>query len=874
MNYPLISEYVEAIKLAEDNFEELSYLRPVLDGTGQPVMSSGNFAVVFKMRDERDGKLYAVRCFHRDQEGREESYRLIEEELKDVESPYLVSFRYIDKELFVDSSQTDETEFPVLLMDWVEGITLDKYLRENLDDQYALEMLAYRFSQLAQWLIPQPFAHGDLKPDNILVREDGTLVLVDYDGMYVPAMKGQKARELGSPDFRHPLRTENDFDEHIDDFPLASILLSLKAISLNPQLLEEYGATDRLLFSEIDYRNIASSSVLRCLLNQIANSEISRIYSLFIIVLSEKVISDDSYKLVFTKKDKVNYFESYKKQSKFDSDSKYCYSCLLMNGWGCNQNVNEGIHLIEELAEQGFAKAQFKLGRYYELGEGVPKDIEKAISWYTNAAEQGDIKALYNLSMLWFNGQNVPRDYEKVVEWLTKAANQGLAQAQYFLGNLSNEGIVMPQDYGEAMKWFRKAADQGYASAQYGLGYLYATGRGVPRDYGEAVKWFRKAANQGYASAQYSLGSHYAKGKGVPQDYGEAVKWFRKATEQGDGRAKSRLAKLEQRMSSQKDLFTKLKDEDFANAWTDEYGALYSADRRKLLRVPKEITNYTIREGTLIIGDAAFCSYLSGRKEYDSMMVDYASYNASLVLMQIIKGRCDSSLCSVTIPNTVQFIGDFAFCGCQSLAKIVVPPSVTFIGRFALSGCVHLKKIELTNPHVLIRDNPFAGLCCKIEIANNRYVVIDGKDGRQSSVFSQDMKRIIHCGYCDGEWYYGFDYTSCDPCWSVTRPPFRIPLTVEVIGSASFACCMIGELIIPKYVTKIEDYAFWGITSMIEELYIPPSVQVMGHHVFEHWEQRINVPRGNRKILEQFQKDNYHNIDEYDIENMDGYWNE
>ncbi len=530
MNYPLISEYVEAIKLAEDNFEELSYLRPVLDAEGQPVMSSGNFAVVFKMKDERDGKLYAVRCFHRDQEGRFESYRLIEEELKDVESPYLVSFRYMDKELFVDSSQTDETEFPVLLMDWVEGITLDKYLRENLDDQYALEMLAYRFSQLAQWLIPQPFAHGDLKPDNILVREDGTLVLVDYDGMYVPAMKGQKARELGSPDFRHPLRTEDDFDEHIDDFPLASILFSLKAISLNPQLLEEYGATDRLLFSEIDYRNIASSSVLRCLLNQIANSEISRIYSLFIIVLSEKVISDDSYKLVFTKKDKVNYFESYKKQSKFDSDSKYCYSCLLMNGWGCNQNVNEGIHLIEELAEQGFAKAQFKLGRYYELGEGVPKDIEKAISWYTNAAEQGDIKALYNLSMLWFNGQNVPQDYEKVVEWLTKAANQGLAQAQYFLGNLSNEGIVMPQDYGEAMKWFRKAA------------------------------------NQGYASAQYSLGSHYAKGKGVPQDYGEAVKWFRKATEQGDGRAKSRLAKLEQRMSSQKDLFTKLKDEDFANA--------------------------------------------------------------------------------------------------------------------------------------------------------------------------------------------------------------------------------------------------------------------------------------------------------------------
>ena len=83
MNYPLISEYIESVKLAEDNFEELNYLRPVLDAEGLPVMSSGNFAVVFKMKDERDGKLYAVRCFHRDQEGRAESYRLIEEELKD-----------------------------------------------------------------------------------------------------------------------------------------------------------------------------------------------------------------------------------------------------------------------------------------------------------------------------------------------------------------------------------------------------------------------------------------------------------------------------------------------------------------------------------------------------------------------------------------------------------------------------------------------------------------------------------------------------------------------------------------------------------------------------------------------------------------------
>lgn len=56
MPYPLISEYIEAIKSAEDSFKEHTNLRPVLDEEGNPVMSSGNLAVVFKMMDERDGK--------------------------------------------------------------------------------------------------------------------------------------------------------------------------------------------------------------------------------------------------------------------------------------------------------------------------------------------------------------------------------------------------------------------------------------------------------------------------------------------------------------------------------------------------------------------------------------------------------------------------------------------------------------------------------------------------------------------------------------------------------------------------------------------------------------------------------------------------
>ena len=259
--FPSVGQYTETIKLAakspEDYFDKLSNLRPVLDDTGEPVMSSGNFAVVFKMVDEK-GKYHAVRCFHREQEGRGRNYKLICEELNKVSSPYLSPIKYFEKELYIDS-----VEYPVLLMDWVDGVPLDKYLREIINDNTKLRSIAEQFRQLAIWLLDQPFAHGDLKPDNILVKEDDSLVLVDYDGMFVPAMQGQKARELGSPDFRDPSRTEMDFDKNIDNFPIVSILLSLELLGDNMEYLTEYGEDDRLLFSEEDYRNIDNCKIFK-----------------------------------------------------------------------------------------------------------------------------------------------------------------------------------------------------------------------------------------------------------------------------------------------------------------------------------------------------------------------------------------------------------------------------------------------------------------------------------------------------------------------------------------------------------------------------------------------------------------------------------
>ena len=567
MQYPLISEYVRAIQDASSNLDRLAHLVPVLDDHGEPYRSSGAFAVVFKMRDEQTGKCYALKCFTEEQEGRAEAYRQIADELEFVDSSYITSVKYLDKEIFVDSS-CEEDEFPVLLMDWIDGETMESYIAENYQDNYTMAMLCYRFCKMAAWFRSQPFAHGDIKPDNIMVRPDGSLTLVDYDGMFVPAMKGQKSPTIGTKDFSHPLRTVDDFDETIDDFALASIALSLKAISLKPSLLDEYGAADRLLFSVDDYRDLSKSKVIPALLELMNDEEFTTLLSMFLLANAKKNLVLCSFRAFSISKpfnvaeDLIRQADMLFGKSKDEADHKkafhlysianskgslyakaclgYCY-CL---GKGVTEDKEKGLALIRVSANAGNAVGQNIMGLCYKKGLGVAQSYEEAVKWYRKSADQGNAIAQKNLGGCYYFGQGVPQSYKEAVKWSRKSADQDNAVAQFVLGGCYYFGQGVPQSYDEAVKWYRKSADQGKAAAQCHLGVCYAKGQGVPQSYDEAVKWYRKSADQGNAEAQKNLAYCYAKGQGVPQSYDEAIKWYRKSAEQGNSQAKDSLTRL------------------------------------------------------------------------------------------------------------------------------------------------------------------------------------------------------------------------------------------------------------------------------------------------------------------------------------------
>ena len=565
MQYPLISEYVRAIQDASNNLDKLAHLVPVLDDHGEPYRSSGAFAVVFKMKDEQTGKCYALKCFTEEQEGRAEAYRQIADELEFANSAYITSVKYLEKEIFVDSS-CEEDEFPVLLMDWIDGETMETYIAANYQDNYTMAMLCYRFCKMAVWLRSQPFAHGDIKPDNIMVRPDGSLTLVDYDGMFVPAMKGQKSPTIGTKDFSHPLRTVDDFDETIDDFALASIALSLKAISLKPSLLDEYGAADRLLFSAEDYRELSKSKVLAALQELMNDEEVNTLLSLFLLAktknnlvmcslrlleVSKPIISQE-YNIMLQEADKIinlsigdkeKAVEIYKKFVALGNmyaiaglGACYCYA----HGVECD--IKKGIELIEKAIKAGNPKGYNVMGVCYKRGVGVERNLEKSVEYFLISAKLGFAAGQCNLGVAFLTGKGISKDYKKSVLWLEKAVKQDYATAFEYLGRCYREGKGVTKNLIKAFELTKYAASQGYAKAQFILGLCYANGTGVRQNNKETVYWYRKSANQGYANAQNNLGNCYKYGKGCEKSLELAVDLFLKSSEQGNIKAFCNLA--------------------------------------------------------------------------------------------------------------------------------------------------------------------------------------------------------------------------------------------------------------------------------------------------------------------------------------------
>ncbi|MCC7530957.1 MAG: protein kinase [Candidatus Melainabacteria bacterium] len=262
MYWPTPQDYNESVQMPEYSFadEKLAKGTPELTPIGLPKPVTGNFASVYRF--ETGQKLVAVKCFLRNVYDQQQRYQHLSQFMANNQIPYIVDFEYITKGIRV---KTDW--YPILKMDWVEGTAFDQYLRKHAGNRANIEKLLNQFAKVVRELKRIGIAHGDLQHGNIIVQPSD-LRLVDYDGMFVPALKGESSNELGHPSYQHPQRSATDFSASLDDFSAWLIYSSLSILMIDPMLFRKYSGGDEcILFRHADLKDPSNSRLFRELLN-------------------------------------------------------------------------------------------------------------------------------------------------------------------------------------------------------------------------------------------------------------------------------------------------------------------------------------------------------------------------------------------------------------------------------------------------------------------------------------------------------------------------------------------------------------------------------------------------------------------------------
>lgn len=227
-----VAQYILAVKYMDMMSRTLAsrQIYPICEGgsADRPRCSIGNSVIVFEVMC--DGRKMAMRVYMR-------SHRNLQAIYGD---------RYYPKELLVHSSDTVYGLSDVVLCDWYDGVSLQRKIEEWYNKPMKMRALSQMFEEFALKLLNEKWAHGDLKPENIIFSNDG-LHLIDFDAMYREGFSAEDCVEIGTPQFQHPLRDKSNFGRDIDDYPIALITTALAAMAEDSSIGRDIPKIDYLL---------------------------------------------------------------------------------------------------------------------------------------------------------------------------------------------------------------------------------------------------------------------------------------------------------------------------------------------------------------------------------------------------------------------------------------------------------------------------------------------------------------------------------------------------------------------------------------------------------------------------------------------------
>lgn len=280
-NYPTIGEYNQLLqKNGGSAFRILNGINLTPSRTS-PIkvylFGSGAFAAVFK--GSINGSNYAIRCFLTADDETINRYKIICDYLKSVRSDWKTDCEFLDNEIKYNGNL-----YPVLKMEWLNGVLINQFVSNNISDNHVLNELQKKLVAISDNLEKNKIGHGDLQCGNIIISGTSTnfqIKLIDYDGMYVPYLENKKAIEKGRSEFQHPKRTYNNFNPEMDRFSFWVFITAIEALKIDKTLWIEvmqggFNTLDNFLFTVQDFLNPNQSALFNRLYS--LNSSVLNFY--------------------------------------------------------------------------------------------------------------------------------------------------------------------------------------------------------------------------------------------------------------------------------------------------------------------------------------------------------------------------------------------------------------------------------------------------------------------------------------------------------------------------------------------------------------------------------------------------------------------
>ena len=486
-------------------------------------LGQGGMGSVWLAEDiQLDGKLFAIKMLPSILVANKRAYNQLKTEA-------LVAMKLTHPNIVTLRAFEENNGNSFLVMDYVDGVTLDDYLSEK--GEFSEEETVKLLKPIAEAL---DYAHGegvvhrDVKPANVMIRKDGRLFILDF-GI---------AREIQETLTR------------VTGKMSSGTLLYMSPEQLNGDMPKP--SQDVYSFAVMVYECLIGEPpfVRGQIEHQILNNLPPPLPKRISQRLSESVMRGLAKKAEDRPENCCKIFGS----TPISNEGEEIRSQTQLAITAYKAEDYATAFLAAKKADKNNVEIQYLLGRCYRFGCGVDEDHDQAMSWYKKAAKQGNNDALFEIGELYIDKvtdidnpewhENEDDELKRIFDVALKCTDPRVKRvfANLYVictyGPYRIDGFITNISESQSLELLRESADNSCCWAQYELAHRYEMGDGVIQSYAESLKWYCAVAERGtqaqYADAQTKLGEFYKRGLGVPKDYDEAIKWYCKAVESCD----------------------------------------------------------------------------------------------------------------------------------------------------------------------------------------------------------------------------------------------------------------------------------------------------------------------------------------------------